>query len=80
MTNTIAKTYTIKITKKTECEVKGTLDELIEYFSHTLAIGHSWNKKIDRKPKTIKSFVKNLQMAYTAKEISCYERTFVELI
>lgn len=58
----------------------GTLEELIGYFSYTLEIGNSWNKKISRSPKTIKSFVSNLQASYEEKEASCYNRTSVELV
>ena len=60
--------------------VERTLGELIEYFSYTLEIGNSWNKKINRNPKTIKSFVSNLQKSYEEQEASCYDRTHVELI
>lgn len=47
----------------------GTLDELIQDFEYTLEVGQSWehekgNKKINRKPKGIKSLVTNL---YNAK-------------
>lgn len=60
--------------------IDGTLEELIKYFSYTLEIGNSWNRKINRKPKTIKTFVKNLQLSYEEKESSSYNRTFVYLI
>ena len=59
---------------------EGTLPELIKYFGYTLEIGNSWNKKINRTPKTIKSFISNLQKSYEEKEASCFERTFVELV
>lgn len=58
---------------------EGTLEQLIDCFSYTLEIGHSWNNKINRYPKTIKTFVKNLQSSYEEKEASCYKRTFVSL-
>jgi hypothetical protein len=58
----------------------GTLEELIGHFSYTLEIGNSWNKKISLAPKTIKSFVSNLQAAYEEKEASCYNRTTVDLV
>lgn len=76
------KTYQVKIdhTRRGEKVVSGTLEELINYFGYTLEIGNSWNKKINRTPKTIKSFVTNLQKSYEEKEASCYERTFVSLV
>lgn len=63
----MAKTYKIRTTKTRMMrepsvnEHEGTLEELISYYSYTLEIGNSWNKKINRNPKTIKSFVSNLQ-------------------
>ena len=62
-----------------EKEIKGTLPELIDYFSYTLEIGASYNPKVNRHPKTIKSFLKSLQQAYEEKEASCYQRTYVSL-
>ena len=67
-------------TKREDKEIEGTLEELIKYFSYTLEIGNSWNKKINRNPKTIKSFITNLQNSFEEKESACYDRTFVELI
>lgn len=73
--------FTIKCTDdKRVKEVSGTLDYLINYFSYTLEVGNSWNKKINRNPKTIKSFITNLQNAYSEKEAACYNRTFIELM
>lgn len=51
-----------------EKEVTGTLSYLISYFKYTLETGKSYqlekgNKKIDIKPKTIKSLIKNLNNA-----------------
>ena len=74
------KTYTIIKTRKgRESKISGTLEELQEYFDYTFDDGCSWNSKIIRKPKTIKSFISNLQKSYEEKEGACYERTFVEL-
>jgi hypothetical protein len=60
-------------------EVTGDLTYLLQYFSYTLECGASWNRKINRYPKTIKSFISNLQKSYEEKEASCYNRTHVEL-
>jgi hypothetical protein len=77
-----AKTYKINIshTRRGDSTVEGTLEYLINYFGYTLEVGNSWNSRINRNPKTIKSFVTNLQNSYYEKESSCYERTYVELI
>ena len=71
---TIEKTY-----KGRTSETAGTLSQLIKYFGYTLEIGNSWNKKINTEPKTIVSFVKNLQASYEEKEASCFERTSINL-
>lgn len=60
--------------------VKGTLEDLIGYFSYTLEIGNSWKKSIQKEPKNIKSFVKNLQASYEQKEAAIYNRTLVDLV
>jgi len=59
--------------------VKGTLDYLISYFGYTLEIGNSHKPSIKREPKTIASFINNLQKAYAVKEARLYNRTYVEL-
>lgn len=75
------KVYEIKTEKEgREKIVKGSLEELIKYFSYTLEIGASWNPKINRNPKTIVSFISNLQKSYEEKEANCYKRTFVERV
>ena len=60
--------------------IDGTLEELINYFSYALEIGNSWDRRINRNPKTIKSFIINLQKSYEEKESACYNRTSVSLI
>jgi hypothetical protein len=60
-------------------EVTGDLPYLQQYFGYTLECGNSWNKKINRYPKTIKSFISNLQKSYEEKEAACYNRTHVSL-
>ena len=74
------KTFTvIKSYNGRKSETTGTLEELIQYFGYTLEVGNSWNSKINRNPKTIKSFISNLQKSYEEKEANCFSRTFVEL-
>lgn len=67
----MAKNYTIIHTRDrtgTTSSRVGTLEELVQCFSYTLEKGASWqhetgNAKINRKPGTIASLVKNLNNA-----------------
>ena len=62
------KTYTIlKYRKGKIREIKGTLQELIIYFSYTLECGNAYNKKINKNPKTIKSLMLNLDNSILEK-------------
>tara|TARA_R110000751_G_C13525950_1_gene453305 strand:+ start:298 stop:552 length:255 start_codon:yes stop_codon:yes gene_type:complete len=75
------KIYTVRKTKNgRDTIVSGDLQYIKEYFSYTLECGASWNRKINRYPKTIKSFISNLQKSYEEVEASCYERTYVKNI
>jgi len=75
------KIYRIRKDRKgRETIIEGTLDYLINYFGYTLEVGHSYNPKIQTKPKTIKAFMSNLKKSYDIKEGACYERTYVELL
>jgi hypothetical protein len=77
----VEKTYKVKkVYKNRETIIEGTLQYLIDYFSYTLEIGNSWNPKISRNPKTIKSFISNLEKSFEEKEGACYERTSIYLI
>jgi len=75
------KEYTIiKTRNDRETEITGTLDYLKEYFGYTLEVGHSWNHKINKNPKTIKSFIKNLELSLEEQEGGCFNRTYIELV
>ena len=80
------KEYTVRTTKTRARgenrvnEVTGTVERLVQYFGYTLEVGNFWNRKINRNPTTIKSFVSNLQKSYEEQEAACYDRTHVELI
>lgn len=74
------KCYTIKVSGRRECLIEGTLEYLTNYFGYTLEIGHSCDSKISIRPKTIKSFLSNLQRSLDIKEAACYSRTYIELI
>ena len=77
----MAKEYTIKkIRNGRETLVTGDLDYLKQYYGYTLECGASWNSKINRYPKTIKSFISNLDKSYDETEGSCFNRTSIELI
>lgn len=56
---------------------RGTLERLISAFSYTLEIGHSWDSRVNKNPKTITSFISNLQKAFSIKEQCCYNRTYI---
>lgn len=59
--------------------VSGTLEELIEYHSYTLEIGNSWNPKINRYPKTIRSFISNYNKSVDEK-YDGYHRPYLHLV
>lgn len=70
----------VKVRKGHTTEITDTLEGLIKYFSYTLEVGHSYEpRKINLQPKTIKSFMSNLEKSLDIKEGACYERTLVSL-
>ena len=75
------KTFKIKIShsRRSDRSVEGTLEYLRNYFSYTLEVGNSWNRKINMSPKTLKSFVSNLNKSFEEIESSCFERTHIEI-
>lgn len=74
------KTYTITKTRRgTETDYTGTVEELVGKFGYTLDCGHSWNSKINRNPKTIKSLVSSLNKSVTETMGSCYDPDYYEL-
>lgn len=70
------------INRRTDYRIFCNLEDAKSYFSYTIDVGNSYNKKIKKitEIKTIKSFVSNLQKAYEEKECACYNRTWVRLI
>lgn len=60
--------------------IERTLSDLIDYFGYTLQVGWSWDRKINKQPKTIKSFINNLNKAYAIKYGNCYNMPYVELV
>jgi hypothetical protein len=60
--------------------VEGTLEYLTSYFGYTLECGHSWNPKINRNPKTLKSLISNINKSYHETMGSCYDPDYVSMI
>ena len=68
------KTYTLVRTRMffgsrptVTSDITGTLEELTDYFSYTLLVGHSHKASIPEKPKTIKSLVSAINRSYDIK-------------
>ena len=74
------KSYIIETERKARTRiVEGTLEELISYFGYTLEVGNSWNKKINREPKTIKALISSLEKSFAEIE-GGFDRTSVRLL
>lgn len=69
----------IKHYKGRETEIKRTLSDLIDYFSYTLQVSWLYDKSINRQPKTIKSFISNLNKAFAIKH-GGFDTPYVELV
>ena len=77
----MTKIYNIKITRKgRERIVSNTLENLVEYFSYKLLSGSSYDSRVNKAPKTIKSLMSSLNRAVRATEESCYDQTCYELL
>lgn len=80
------KEYTIKVTtvrafgEDKVQKVSGTLEELIDYYSYTLEIGHGYNSRINFRPKTIRGFLSAIQKASDIKYGCTYTRQYFELL
>ena len=57
--------------------IKGTLEQLVKYFSYTLECGRSWNHKINPKPTTYKSLISNLNKSFHETMGSCFDQDSV---
>lgn len=59
----------------------GTIDELVrDVFGYTLECGHSWNSKINMRPKTGAALVKALNQSVAETQGGCYEQDSYELV
>lgn len=59
--------------------LEGTLKELIEATRYTFEVGHSYNRKINLAPKTIKSFVSNYEKALEEQQNCPVSVSYVEI-
>lgn len=79
------KIYTIKKTKSGisnsyETLFEGTLQRLkSEVFGYTLECGASWNRKINRDPKSISSLITMVNKSYDEIE-GGYTQSYIELV
>lgn len=83
----MSKLHTIKISSSIRSSriVTDTLENLISNFSYTLEVGKSWqhekgNKKINLKPKTIKSLIANLNNAKSNTAANGCPSDYYELV
>ena len=75
------KKYAIEKYRKGRATViEGTLDELTQYFSYTLLCGNSWNRKINRNPKSGAALVKALNQSVDETQGGCYDRDSYKLV
>lgn len=80
------KEYTIKVTRHTnfgtarETIWTGTVTELVDIFKYTLEVGHSYDRKINTNPKTIRSLLTAVQKASDVKYGSTYTCEVYELV
>jgi len=60
--------------------VEGTLTEMVEQFSYTLEIGASYDKKVNRNPKSGVSLVNALNKAAKARAVNTNPSTYYSLV
>lgn len=77
----MSKTYKIKtIYKERESIVEGSLEEIKAHFAYFIESGYSWNRKINKNPKTGPSLIKTLEQCEQEIRGGCYEQKYYELI
>jgi len=74
------KEYTVLLETKqgTSREVSGTVEHLVKYFSYTLEVGNSHNKKINKNPTTINALINNYNKAVD-EQYGGYFRPYISL-
>jgi hypothetical protein len=75
------KTFKVKKSRGgRETIFEGTLDHLVDgVFGYTLECGSSWNRKINRRPKTIGALITAINKSYDEIE-GGFTRSSVELV
>lgn len=58
--------------------IKGTVEQLRNYFGYTLECGHSWNNNINKYPTTYKGLISAISKSYRETMGSCYDPDFVD--
>ena len=70
----------VKFYKGRETQFTGTVKDLVENtFGYTLECGNSWNRKINRYPKTAKGLIKALNQTVQETQGSCYDQASYSL-
>jgi ribosomal protein L17 len=81
----MAKVFKVRVTKSgmngsRETVYEGTVEHLVKnVFGYTLECGASWNRKINRNPKTVGALVTALNASYDETE-GGYTRSWAEAI
>lgn len=53
--------------------IKGTVEQLRNYFGYTLECGHSWNNKINKYPTTYKGLLSAINKSFHETQGCCYD-------
>jgi len=81
----MAKVFKVKVTRSgmngsRETFYEGTIERLAnDVFGYTLECGNSWNRKINRNPKSIAALVKAVNASYDETQ-GGYTRSWIEAI
>ena len=57
--------------------IKGTVEQLKNYFGYTLECGYSWNHKINQNPTTYKGLISAINKSYHETQGCCYDQDYV---
>lgn len=60
-----------------ETIIKGTIEQLRNYFGYTLECGHSWNNKINMHPTTYKGLLSAINKSFHETQGCCYDQDSV---
>lgn len=63
-----------------ERTITGTIEELANYFSYTLAAGNSWNQNIKKSEfRSIEQLIRHINLAFDILEKNCYGKSSVRI-